>query len=87
VSDRAPIQAGVEPFASEETRQEFVRLLGGALATFLCTQSPGSTACLKDGKGNSEADEPETLFENYSACSNFSFDLAGSTDIERKEDS
>ena len=56
----------------------------GALIKLLAT---AVVACLKDGKGNSEAHEHETLFEDHSACSNFSFDQADSTDFEQEEGS
>jgi hypothetical protein len=74
-------------FASEEARQEFVRLLGGALAAFLCTESPGSDTYLTDGEEEPEADEPETLFEDHSVCSNFSSDQPDSLDFEQEEGS
>ena len=74
-------------FASEEARQEFVRLLGGALAAFLCTEGPGSDTYLTDGEQEPEAHEPDPLLEDGSACSNFSFDQADSLDFEQEEGS
>ena len=58
----------------EQREAAFIRLLAEAIASDI-------------RRGGTLADEPEILFEDHSACSNFSFDLAGSTDIERKEDS
>lgn len=65
-------------FLSDETARV------DALVSLLAS---GVVAYLKDGEEHSEADEPETLFEDHSACSNFSFDQAASLDLEQEEGS
>jgi hypothetical protein len=65
------------PTSSLDQREvAFIKLLATAVAAYL-----------KDGEEELEADEPETLFEDPSACSNFSFVQADSLDFEQEEDS
>lgn len=47
----------------------------------------GVVAWLKDGEEHSEADEADPLLEDHSACSNFSFAQADSSDLEQEEGS
>lgn len=47
----------------------------------------GVVAFLRDGEDEPEADEPETLFEDHSVCSNFSSDQPDSLDFEQEEGS
>jgi hypothetical protein len=61
--------------ACRQREAAFIKLLATAVAAYL-----------RDGEDEPEADEPETLSEDHSACSNFSFDQAGSTDLEQEED-
>lgn len=53
-----------------------IKLLATAVATYLT-----------DGEEEPEADEPETLFEDHSVCSNFSSDQPDSLDFEQEEGS
>lgn len=56
-------------------------------AAFITLLATAVAAYLRDGEDEPEADEPETLLEDGSACSNFSFDQAASLDFEQEEGS
>ena len=56
-------------------------------AAFIKLLATAVVAYLKDGEEHSEADEADPLFEDHSACSNFSFDQADSLDFEQEEGS
>jgi hypothetical protein len=56
-------------------------------AAFIKLLATAVVAYLKDGEEHSEADEAQTLFEDHSACSNFSSDQADSLDFEQEEGS
>ena len=62
--------------ACRQRETAFIKLLATAVAAYL-----------RDGEDEPEADEPETLLEDGSACSNFSFDQADSLDFEQEEGS
>ena len=62
--------------AGRQREVAFIKLLATAVAAYL-----------KDGEEEPEADEPKALFEDPSACSNFSFDQADSLDFEQEGDS
>lgn len=62
--------------ACRQREAAFIKLLATAVVAFL-----------KDGEEAPGPDEADPLFEDHSACSNFSFDQANSSDFEQEEDS
>ena len=77
-SGSGPQQAGPDPdsFLQAQREAAFIKLLAKAVAAYLTA-----------GDDEMETDEPEVLFEDHSACSNFSFDQADSLDFEQEEGS
>jgi hypothetical protein len=57
------------------------------LDAFVSLLATAVVAYLKDSRENPEVDEPEILFEDHSACSNFSSDQTDSLDFEQEEGS
>ena len=64
-----------DPFSQPQREAAFIKLLATAVAAYLT-----------EGEEELEADEPQTLFEDPSACSNFSFVQSDSLDFEQEED-
>ena len=77
-SGSGPQQAGPDPesFLQAQREAAFIKLLATAVAAYLT-----------EGDEGLETDEPEILFEDHSACSNFSSDQPDSLDFKQEEGS